>query len=133
MGLVPAGAECTEVPVEGPLPAGVLGEVRLHQQIYRRRPAARGVVRFMGPHVMALSALGRGPEMRHGFGTYFAPRAGFWNDLQLVRDDISARGVMEAMGESAGVLMRGNGAVTAADSIEAGRGAGLVSGRCVPG
>jgi HCOMODA/2-hydroxy-3-carboxy-muconic semialdehyde decarboxylase len=119
MGLIPPSAECIEVAVEGPLPGSVLGEVRLHQQIYANRPAAGGVVRFMGPHVMALAALGRVPEMRHGFGTYFAPRVGFWNDIQLVRDDAKARGVVEAMGESAGVLMRGNGAVTTADSLEA--------------
>jgi HCOMODA/2-hydroxy-3-carboxy-muconic semialdehyde decarboxylase len=119
MGLIPPGSECIEVPVNGALPAGVLGEVRLHQQIYAKRPAAGGVVRFMGPQVMALAALGRVPEMRHGFGTYFAPKTGLWNDIQLVRDDTKARGVMEAMGESAGVLMRGNGAVTAADSLEA--------------
>lgn len=119
MGLIPPGAECIEVAVKGPLPAGVLGEVRLHQQIYAKRPAAGGVVRFMGPQVMALAALGRGPEMRHGFGTYFAPRVGLWNDIQLVRDDAKARGVVETMGESAGVLMRGNGAVTAADSLQA--------------
>lgn len=118
MGLISPGAECIEVPVKGPLPEGVLGEVRLHQQIYAKRPAAGGVVRFMGPQVMALAALGRAPEMRHGFGAYFAPRAGLWNDIQLVRDDAKARGVMEAMGQSAGVLMRGNGAVTAADSLE---------------
>jgi len=29
MGLIPPGAECIEVAVKGPLPAGVLGEVRL--------------------------------------------------------------------------------------------------------
>ena len=118
MGLIPPSAECIEVPVNGALPAGVLGEVRLHQQIYAKRPAAGGVVRFMGPQVMALAALGRAPEMRHGFGTYFAPKAGLWNDIQLVRDDAKARGVVDAMGESAGVLMRGNGAVTAADSLQ---------------
>jgi HCOMODA/2-hydroxy-3-carboxy-muconic semialdehyde decarboxylase len=32
-----------------PLPAGVLGEVRLHQQIYRRRPEVGGIVRSMPP------------------------------------------------------------------------------------
>ena len=104
---------------EGRSTREALGEVRLHQQIYASRPAARGVVRFMGQQVMALSALGRAPEMRHGFGAYFAPKAGFWNDIQLVRDDAKAQGVIAAMGDSAAVLMRGNGAVTAADSLEA--------------
>lgn len=120
MALVEPGEPCVLVPVDGPLPEGVLGEVRLHQQIYARRPDAGGVVRFMGPNVMALAALGRAPEMRHGFGTYFAPRVGLWDDVQLVRDDDKAKGAIDAMGASAGLLMRGNGAVVAgADLIEA--------------
>ncbi len=118
MGLVAPGAGCIEVPVDGPLPDGVLGEVRLHQQIYRRRPEAGGVVRFMGPNAMALGATATVPAMRHGFGTYFAPAVGLWDDVQLVRDDARATGAIDAMGESAGLLMRGNGAVTAGASIE---------------
>lgn len=109
---------CAVVPVTGPLPEGVLGEVRLHQQIYASRPAARGAVRFMGPNTMALAALGREPRIRHGFGTYFAPGVGLWDDVQLVRDDAKAAGVIAAMGTGPGVLMRGNGAVVAGTSIE---------------
>lgn len=112
------GEACTLVPVRGPLPDGVLGEVRLHQQLYARRPECGGVIRFMGPNVMALAALGRVPEMRHGFGTYFAPRVGMWTDVQLIRDDARAAGAIEAMGDSAGLLMRGNGAVVAGVSLE---------------
>jgi HCOMODA/2-hydroxy-3-carboxy-muconic semialdehyde decarboxylase len=118
MGLIPIDAEGTAVPAAGPLPEGVLGEVRLHQQIYQRHPDAGGVVRFMGPSIMALGALGRAPKMRHGFGCYFYPEAGFWDDPQLVRDDTRAKGVIDAMGDSAGVLMRGNGAVVHASSLE---------------
>ena len=114
---VQIGQTCPRVPVTGDLPDGVLGEVRLHQQIYARRPDAGGVVRFMGPNMMALAALGRVPEIRHGFGTYFAPRVGLWNDIQLVRDDARAVGVIDAMGDSAGVMMRGNGAVVAGASL----------------
>ena len=118
MGLTAAGEACTRVPVYGPLPDGVLGEVRLHQHLYRTRPETGGVVRFMSPQMMALAALGRAPAMRNGFGTYFKPGAGLWNDPQLIRDDEKAKGVIAAMGQSAGVLMRGNGAVTAGDSLE---------------
>lgn len=118
MGLIAPGADCIEVPVDGPLPEGVLGEVRLHQQIYRRRPETRGVVRFMGPSAMALGATSTVPAMRHGFGTYFAPAVGLWDDVQLIRDDARARGAIDAMGEGAGLLMRGNGAVTAGTSLE---------------
>ncbi|UYV39444.1 class II aldolase/adducin family protein [Rhodobacteraceae bacterium D3-12] len=114
---VEIGQPCSVVPVVGDLPEGVLGEVRLHQQIYARRPEAQGVVRFMGPQMMALAALGQAPQIRHGFGTYFAPEVGFWSDIQLVRDDARARGVIDAMGDGAGVMMRGNGAVVAGASL----------------
>jgi len=112
------GEPCTAVPVVGPLPEGVLGEVRLHQHLYRARPEAGGVVRFMSPSMMTLAALGRVPEIRHGFGTYFAPRVGMWDDPQLVRDDDKAAGVIAAMAAGAAVLMRGNGAVVAGSSLE---------------
>ncbi|PCH95555.1 MAG: class II aldolase [Rhodobacteraceae bacterium] len=114
---VQIGQTCPIVPVAGALPEGVLGEVRLHQQIYSRRAQAGGVVRFMGPNMMALAALGRVPEIRHGFGTYFTPRVGLWQDIQLVRDDDRASGVIDAMGDSAGVMMRGNGAVVTAATL----------------
>ncbi|TKW65946.1 MAG: class II aldolase/adducin family protein [Paracoccus denitrificans] len=117
MGLIQVGEPCTEVPVTGPLPDGVLGEVRLHQRIYAARPDAGGVVRFMGPNVMALGALGLVPEIRHGFGCYFHPRVGLWDDIQLVRDDDKADGAVAAMGESAGLIMKGNGAVVAGASL----------------
>lgn len=118
LGLVRPGEPCTVVPVDGPLPDGVLGEVRLHQRIYAQRPGLGGVIRFMSPHAMALAALGRVPAIRHGFGAYFAPRVGLWDDPQLVRDDTKAQGAIAAMGESRGLLMRGNGAVVAGDSLE---------------
>ncbi|WP_295809188.1 class II aldolase/adducin family protein [uncultured Nitratireductor sp.] len=118
MGLVERGEACTVVPVSGPLPDGVLGEVRIHQEIYLNRPTVGGVARFMSPKMMALAALGRSPKARHGFGAYFAPEPPLWDDPQLVRDDGKAKGVFAAMGDARAVLMRGNGAVTAGDTLE---------------
>lgn len=118
MGLTEVGDKCLTVPINGSLPDGVLGGVRLHQQIYRNRPEASGVVRFMSPNMMALAALGLVPKPRHGFGTYFHPAVGFWNDPQLVRDDDKAAGAFAAMGKSNGLMMRGNGAVTMGPSLE---------------
>lgn len=118
MGLVAPCDACTVVPVSGPLPEGVLGEVRIHQEIYRNRPTVGGVARFMSPKMMALAALGRSPKARHGFGAYFAPEPPLWDDPQLVRDDEKGRGVFAAMGDARVVLMRGNGAVTAGDTLE---------------
>lgn len=119
MALTQVGAPCDRVPVRGDLPLGVLGEVRLHQQIYARRPEASGVVRFMGPNMMALAALGRVPRPRHGFGCYFEPGVALWNDPQLIRDDDKAIGAITAMGPGRALLMRGNGAVVWGESVEA--------------
>lgn len=117
MALVSPGDLGTVVPVNGPLPAGVLGEVRLHQQIYRRRSTCRSVARTMPPSLMALGTARRTPQPRHGMGAYFGQGIALWDDPQLVRDDALATAVIDAMGESRAVVMRGNGLVVAADSL----------------
>lgn len=119
MALTPVAGPCDRVPVQGPMPAHVLGEVRLHQQIYARHPGAGGVVRFMGPNMMALAALGLVPRPRHGFGCYFQPGVALWDDPQLIRDDEKASGAITAMGPGRALLMRGNGAAVWGESIEA--------------
>ncbi|HSW05170.1 class II aldolase/adducin family protein [Aquabacterium sp.] len=118
MGLIGAGEPGVVVPVDGPLPAGVLGEVRLHQQIYRRRSEIRAVARTMPPFVMALGTARRTPRPRHGLGSYFGAGAALWDDPQLVREDTNAVAVIDAMGQANAVVMRGNGLVVAADSLE---------------
>lgn len=118
MGSIELGEACTQVHIDGPLPDGVLGEVRLHQHIYKSRPEIGGVVRFMSPKMMSLAALGLTPKPRHGFGTYFAPSPPLWDDPQLIRDDEKAINVIAQMGEAPAVMMRGNGAVTAGDTLK---------------
>lgn len=105
------------VPIQGNLPQGVLGEVRIHQQIYRRRKDVGGIVRSMPRDVMTLSAAGITPLPRHGIGTYFSPGVPLWNDIQLVRTDEQAQGVAEQMGAHCAVVMRGNGAVVAGTDL----------------
>ena len=73
MGTIAAGEPGTVVPINGPLPEGVLGEVRIHQAIYRGRPEIGAVCRIMAPQTMLLSVMRRTPKPRHGFGAYFAP------------------------------------------------------------
>jgi HCOMODA/2-hydroxy-3-carboxy-muconic semialdehyde decarboxylase len=118
MGLIEAGEPGTVVHVSQPLPEGVLGEVRIHQQIYARRPEVQAVCRFMSPQVMALAAMGLAPSARHGFSSYFYPCAPMWSDPRLVRNEPAAEGVAQAMGAAPAVVLSVNGAVTAADSIE---------------
>ncbi|WP_297800719.1 class II aldolase/adducin family protein [uncultured Brevundimonas sp.] len=118
MGLVRVGEAGTVVPVRGELPEGVLGEVRIHQQIYATRPEIGGVCRTMPPSVMALATLGATPLPRHGFGTYFAPQPPLWDDIQLLRSDEQARQMVAQMGKASAIVMRGNGAVVAAETLE---------------
>ena len=118
MGLIGPSEDGTVVPVDGDLPEGVLGEVRIHQHIYKTRPDIKGVVRSMPRDVMTLSAAGITPAPRHGMGSYFSPGVPLWNDVQLVRTDAQAQGVASLISQSAAVVMRGNGAVTAAESLE---------------
>ncbi len=118
MGLIEAGEDGTVVPVAGALPDGVLGEVRIHQQIYARRPEVGGIVRSMPPHAMALGTMLRTPRALHGFGCYFAPGAPLWDDPQLLRDDTAASALAETLGSARAILMRGNGVVTAAETLE---------------
>jgi HCOMODA/2-hydroxy-3-carboxy-muconic semialdehyde decarboxylase len=118
MGMIAPGEPGTVVSVDGPLPAGVLGEVRIHQQIYRRRPDVGGITRSFGPHVVALSALRATPRPRHGFGAYFSPAPPLWDDPQLLRSDEQAAGLAEQLGAARAIVMRGNGAITAGTTLE---------------
>lgn len=117
MGLIAPGEAGSVVPVQGALPAGVLGEVRIHQQIYRRRPDVRGVVRAMPRHVMTLGTARRVPRPRHGFGAYFGAGIALWDDPQLLRSDDAAAALAEQLGACHALVMRGNGAVLAAASL----------------
>jgi HCOMODA/2-hydroxy-3-carboxy-muconic semialdehyde decarboxylase len=106
------------VPIVGPLPDGVLGEVRVHQAIYARRPDINGICRIMPPALMALSTQGVVPRPRHGLGAYFGSALPFWEDPRLLRSEATANSVADRLGLTNAIIMRGNGAVVAADSIE---------------
>jgi len=118
MGLITPQDEGVIVNVEGALPAGVLGEVRAHQQIYARRPDVGGICRIMPPMLLSVAALGRSPHVRHGFGAYFYPAAPFWNDTGLLRSDDRAAGLATALGGARAILMRGNGAIVTGQTLE---------------
>lgn len=106
------------VTLDAPLPEGALPEVRIHREIYRNRPGIGGVCRVQPPALMALSALGETPRALHGLGTYFAPAPPLWDGVALVRDDAQAIAVAAQMGEAAAIVLRGNGAVIAGETIE---------------
>lgn len=108
----------TVVPISGPLPDGVLGEVRIHQAIYLRNPDTRAVCRVMPPTVMTLSTLGITAKPRHGLGAYFGKTTPLWNDPRLLRNDQAAAELADMLGQSLAIVMRGNGAVVTGKSIE---------------
>lgn len=110
-------AQGTTCPISGPLPDGVLGEVRVHQQIYARRPDVAAVCRIMPPVVMALSTQGIVPQPRHGIGAYF-DRLPLWPDPRLLRDDTAAAGLVQMLGDAPAIVMRGNGAVVVGDTMQ---------------
>lgn len=118
-GLVQPDDAGTVVPIDAPLPEGVLPEVRIHREIYRARPDVDGVARVQPPRLMSLGALGRTPAACHGFGSYFHPRPPLWDDPLLVRSDPQAAGLARALGDARAIVMRGNGAVLAGESLEA--------------
>jgi HCOMODA/2-hydroxy-3-carboxy-muconic semialdehyde decarboxylase len=118
LGMVTHTDQPVRIPIVGPLPPDVLGEVRIHQQMYRARSDVGGIVRFQSPKLISLSALGRSPSVRHGLGSYFAPRAPFWNDPRLVRDDERAAAVATTLGAARAIVLRGNGAVVVGASLQ---------------
>lgn len=118
MALITADDAGVVVPVDGPLPDGVLGEVRIHQHIYRDRPETGSVMRSMPQTVMSLSTARCTPQRRHGMGAYFPAPVPLWDDPQLIRSDEQAAGVARTLGDGNVVVMRGNGAVIAAPTLE---------------
>jgi HCOMODA/2-hydroxy-3-carboxy-muconic semialdehyde decarboxylase len=118
LGLTGTGDSPVAVSTTGALPPDALGEVVIHQHIYRRRGDVRGIVRFQSPSLTALSTLGLTPRARHGFGAYFAPCTPLYPNPRLVRDPASAAALVELLGPARGIVMRGNGAVTVGASIE---------------
>lgn len=108
----------TIVPVDGPMPDGVLGEVRIHQAVYRRRDDVRAICRIMPPALMALSSQGVTPAARHGIGAYFAPSPPLWDHPELLRTDESAAALADHLGDAPAIVLRGNGAVVVADGLE---------------
>ena len=120
MGTIGSGEAGTVVAIDGALPEGVLGEVRIHQAIYRLRSDVGAVARIMPPQTMLLSLLRRTVRPRHGFGAYFAPQPPLWEDPRLLRDDAAALKLAEQLGPSNASVMRANGAVVVgADLVEA--------------
>jgi HCOMODA/2-hydroxy-3-carboxy-muconic semialdehyde decarboxylase len=117
MGLIATTDVGTTVSIRGSLPDHVLGEVRLHQQIYLQRADVRAVIRAQPPACMVLSTAAVSPHPRHGPGTYFDNQVVHWDDVQLIRSDELASAAVQKLGAKTALFMRGNGIVVAATSL----------------
>lgn len=117
LGMIGPGESGTVVSLDGELPRDVLGEVRIHREIYRLRPDVGGIVRSMPPHVMSLSVMRRTPRIVHGMSSYFSPRVPLWDDPQLIRSDAQAIALARNLGAATALSMRGNGVVTAGRTL----------------
>lgn len=118
LALVRPGDACTTVSLDGEFPSDVLGEVRIHREIYRQHPQVGGIVRCMPPFCQTLAAHGLAPRARHGLGSYFYPAPRIWPDPQLVRTDEAATALVETMEDANAIMLRGNGVVVAGETIE---------------
>lgn len=118
MGTILPTDQGTVVPIVGALPEGVLGEVRVHQHIYRTRPDVGAICRVFPRDVLTMSVLGQAPECRHGLSSFFYPRPAYWDDPHLMRTDELAADVAAALGQAPGIILRGNGAVVAATNMQ---------------
>lgn len=118
LGLVAPGDACPRVAIAEPLPAGVAGEVRMHQAVYDRRPDVGGICRAQPARTMTLSVARTTPHARHGFSSYFWPAPPLWDDPALVRDEDAASKLAETLGDARAVVLRGNGALTVGTTIE---------------
>ena len=118
MGLIAAGEPGAVVPIEGPLPQGVLGEVRCHQQIYQRRKDVNGICRTFLRSMMALSTMRLMPKPRDGYGSYFAAGVALWDDPTLLRNDEAAAKLAETLADRRAIAMRGNGVIVTGATVE---------------
>ena len=116
LGLIALDDQGIVVPTNGPLPDGVAGEVLAHQEIYMRRPDVGSICRVQPPKLISLSTMARVPAPRHGFGAYLS--IAYWPDPQLVRTREKAQELAGQLGDRNAIVMRGNGAIVVADSIE---------------
>lgn len=116
LGLIAIGEPGIVVPTNGPLPDGVAGEVLAHQEVYKARPDVAAICRVQPPKLISLSTMARVPAPRHGFGAYLS--IAYWPDPQLVRTRENAQELAAQLGDRNAIVMRGNGAIIVADSIE---------------
>lgn len=101
----------------GELPADAPREAWMHTAIAAVRPDVGAICRAQPPAVAATAALGFPLVPLHGQGALVGPVVPIFHNSRLVREPVIARDLAAALGGSAALVLRGNGAVTVGATI----------------
>lgn len=107
---------CVTVPVAGPLPVGVLPQVRLDQAVYRTRPDVGAIATVEPASVAALTMAGRGITPGDPGGAYFGPGPARHDGPASPEDDDGAAALAAALGARAALVRPGGGAVVVGET-----------------
>ncbi|MBK0418899.1 class II aldolase/adducin family protein [Leucobacter sp. CSA1] len=100
------------------LPDGAPREAWIHRAIASARPEAGAIVRAQPPAVAAMAASGLPLRPLHGHGAFLGDPVPVHDDSRLIRDAESAEAVARTLGSGSAIVLRGNGAVTVAETPE---------------
>ncbi len=99
------------------LPDGVPGEAWIHRSIYERRPDVRAVCRAQPRTATALAVADVPIKALHGQGAFVGREVPVLDDATLIRTRDRGEALVDRLGDGAGILLRGNGAVTVGASV----------------
>lgn len=120
LGFVTAETELVPFSLDaGELPPGAPGEAWIHFAIYCARPEVGAVCRAQPPSVAATAAAQVTVRALHGHGAFLGRSVPVFDDARLIRSRESGEAVALQMGEANGLVLRGNGAVTAGRNVGA--------------
>jgi HCOMODA/2-hydroxy-3-carboxy-muconic semialdehyde decarboxylase len=105
---------CVVAPVRGPLPAGVLPEVRLDQAVYRARPDVGAIATIAPGAVDALA--GRSIAACHRHAGYFGDGPVRHDGPESPTDDAGAEALAAALSAGAALVRPGAGAVVVGET-----------------
>ena len=106
---------CVVAPVRGPLPAGVLPEVRLDQAVYRARPDVGAIATIAPAAVDALA--GRSIAACHRHACYFGDGPVRHDGPESPTDDAGAEALAAALSAGAALVRPGAGAVVVGETV----------------
>lgn len=101
------------------LPEGVPGEAWIHWAVYKSRPDVEGICRAQPPISTAVTSAGVPIRPLHGQGAFLGEEVPVYDDARLIRGREAGEALADRLGDAGGIIMRGNGAVTAGESVGA--------------